>query len=178
MDADASFAQEIALHMLLPSAISQSHPNILALQSQILFAFSPFQHCLQISPPSLLSFSGISYARAALRAMIFFWMNKKVSRMTMAPMMQNTSTTPGSLAAQFLRFMSWWNSASLRAMRDLSKAAILSNVEFFGFRDLLTKLLKQLSSGRSYSSGMSLKLEMGNRRGCRGESVEIELKVL
>lgn len=153
MDADASFAQEIALHMLLPSAISQSHPNILALQSQILFAFSPFQHCLQISPPSLLSFSGISYARAALRAMIFFWMNKKVSRMTMAPMMQNTSTTPGSLAAQFLRFMSWWNSASLRAMRDLSKAAILSNVEFFGFRDLLTKLLKQLSSGRSYSSG-------------------------
>ena len=50
-----------------------------------------------------------------------------VSRMTMAPMMQNTSTTPGSLAAQFLRFMSWWNSASLRARRDLSKAAILSN---------------------------------------------------
>ena len=52
--------------------------------------------------------------------------------MTMAPMMQNTSTTPGSLAAQFLRFMSWWNSASLRAMRDLSKAAILSNAEFYG----------------------------------------------
>jgi len=50
----------------------------------------------------------------------------------MAPMMQNTSITPGSLAAQFLRFMSWWNSASLRAMRDLSKAAILSNVEFYG----------------------------------------------
>jgi len=49
MDADASFAQEIALHMLLLSAISQSHPNILALQSQILFAFSPFQHS-QLSP--------------------------------------------------------------------------------------------------------------------------------
>jgi hypothetical protein len=101
-----------------------------------------------------------------------------VSRMAMAPMMQNTSTTPGSLAAQFLRFMSWWNSASLRAMRDLSKAAILSNVEFFWFRDLLTKLLKQLSSRRSYSSGMNLKLEMDDRRESRGESAEIELKVL
>lgn len=63
-------------------------------------------------------------------------------------------------------------------MRDLSKAAILSNVEFFGFRDLLTKLLKQLLSRRSYSSGTNLKLEIDDQRRCRGESAEMELKVL
>lgn len=75
-----------------------------------------------------------------------------VSKMTIAPIMQNTRMTPGSLAAQFLRFMSWWNSASLRAMRDLSKAAILSDVMFFGLKNLLGKISNQLSSRRSLSS--------------------------
>ena len=50
-DADASFAQKIALRMLLPFAISQSHPNILALQSQILLPAHPnTPNRLQISP--------------------------------------------------------------------------------------------------------------------------------
>lgn len=127
MDADASFAQEINTSYATPFcnfAKSSEHTRT-PIPDLICFPHSNTPNCLQISPPSLLSFSGISYARAALRAMIFFWMNKPVSRMTMAPMIQNTSTTPGSLAAQFLRFMSRWNSASLCAMRDLSKAAIV-----------------------------------------------------
>jgi hypothetical protein len=80
-----------------------------------------------------------------------------------------TTMTPGSRAAQFFsRLASWWRAYSLRAMRDMSRAAIV-NVEcccnVSRVCSVINALLKQLSTEHNGGRAMFRGTCRGRKRG-------------